>query len=43
MTEWTDGECAECGRETSVVHVDGHGPLGIVCLDRLSEPTEDSQ
>lgn len=34
---WTDGQCDRCGRSTRVVPVDGHGQLGIVCLDMVAE------
>lgn len=34
---WTAGECSVCGRETDVTHVDGHGDVGLVCLDQIAE------
>lgn len=37
MTDWSDGECSECNRNTSVVYVDGLGEACLVCLDQAAE------
>lgn len=34
---WDDGICERCARESQVIHVDGHGPLCVVCLDYVAE------
>lgn len=34
---WDDGVCTECGRETDVTHVNGHGEACLVCLDQAAE------
>lgn len=39
-TDWHEGTCNDCGRETNVIHVDEHGTLCIVCLNQLAEQNE---
>ncbi len=39
---WDDGECSECNRTTSVVHVDDLGEVCLVCLDRAAEQGNES-
>lgn len=34
---WDEGECSECGRETDVTRVDGHGLVCLVCTDQIAE------